>query len=671
MLNQQSQQVVSSLPSVTDILRQAWSIYKKRIRTFLGINIIPTVIIIALLPIFLGGGFFSIGLFASKLAAGGISLVIILVILFFIIIFVSQGWEQTALLYAIKDNQESISVIESYRRGWHKILSYWWVSFLVGTIIFFGFLFFIVPGVIFGVWFSLAAFVLITDDLKGMKALLKSKEYVKGKWGSVFWRFLFIWGISLIFSLVITLIFSFLKIPFGGQISRFLIGLFLTPLVTIYSFLIYSNLRASKGELTAPSIEEKKPAPNKKNLFTYFLIAAVFISAVLISFWSGNAIGWKKAYTAGRNSGIASCKVCPPEDLDFSLFWETWRDLKSSYVDPQKIDTQKMIYGAISGMVNALGDPYTVFFNPDDTKKFNETAEGVFEGIGAEIDKRNGQILIVAPLEGTPAQKAGLRAGDKILKIDDKTTDNMTSEEAVSLIRGPKNTEVTLTILREGLEKSQEFKIKRALITVPSVKWELKTASNGDKVAYIRLYQFSEYSASDFSKAASEILKSSANKLILDLRDNPGGYLYVTEDLAGWFLKRGDLILIEDSGEGKEKNESKAQGNEKFLDFPMVVLINNGSASASEILAGALRDDRGVKLIGEKSFGKGTVQQLMPLSEGSSLKITIAKWLTPKGQSIIDNGLEPDIKVEMTEEDYEKERDPQLDKALEVIGGIR
>jgi len=405
------------------------------------------------------------------------------------------------------------------------------------------------------------------------------------------------------------------------------------------------------------------PIFTKKNIFKFLLATFILIGAVSASVYIGVVIG--------RSQGVASCKVCKPEDVDFSLFWETWQDLKNSYVNPQKFDIQKMIYGAISGMVNSLGDPYTVFFSPDDSKKFNESAEGVFEGIGAEIDKRNGQILIVAPLEGTPAQKAGLRAGDKILKIDDKTTDNMTTEEAVTLIRGPKDTEVTLTILREGWEKSQEFTIKRTLITVPSLKWELKTASNGDTVAYIRLYQFSENATSDFYKAASEILKSPANKIILDLRDNPGGYLEVAENLAGWFLKKGDLILIQDNGEGKGKSESRAAGNEKFLDFPMVILINNGSASASEILAGALRDDRGVKLIGEKSFGKGTVQQLIPLSDGSSLKVTIAKWLTPKGVSIIDNGLEPDVKIEITESDYNEGKDPQLDKALEVIQGIR
>ena len=354
------------------------------------------------------------------------------------------------------------------------------------------------------------------------------------------------------------------------------------------------------------------PIFNKKKIYLVCLIAALFASLVLVSF----GIGWYRGNKVGWQKGVSSCKVCPPEDLDFSLFWEAWRDLKEKYVDPQKLDVQKMIYGAISGMVNAVGDTYTVFFNPDDTKSFNQSTAGIFEGIGAEIDKRNGQILIVAPLEGTPAQRAGLRAGDKIMKIDDKTTENMTAEEAVSLIRGPKDTEVTLTILREGWETPQEFKIKRAVITVPSLKWELKTTQNGEKVAYLKLYQFSESARSEFYRAAGEIIQSPANKLILDLRDNPGGYLHIAQDLAGWFLKKGSLILIEDSGEGKEKTEYTADGNEKFANLPMVILINNGSASASEILAGALRDDREIKLIGEKSFGKGTVQELVPLSDG-------------------------------------------------------
>ncbi len=361
-----------------------------------------------------------------------------------------------------------------------------------------------------------------------------------------------------------------------------------------------------------------------------------------------------------------TCPVCKPEKVDFSLFWESWKVLEEKFVEPAKLDTQKMIYGAISGMVKSLGDPYTVFFNPEEAKKFRDDVNGSFEGIGAEIDIRKDQLLIVAPLEGTPAQNAGLRAGDKILKINDKETSDLTIDEAISLIRGPKGTEVTLTIFRDGWDSTKEIKIIRDVILVPSLKWEMK---EGD-IAYIQLYQFSEKASFDFNMAAIEILNSSAKKIIFDLRDNPGGYLEVAQDISGWFLQKGQLVAIEDFGNGKDKNEYKAEGPSKFLDYPIVILINKGSASASEIFAGALRDNRNIKLIGEKSFGKGSVQELQTLTGGSNLKITIAKWLTPKGETISEKGLEPDIKVEMTDEDYQNEKDPQLEKAIETVKGL-
>jgi len=383
-----------------------------------------------------------------------------------------------------------------------------------------------------------------------------------------------------------------------------------------------------------------------------------FLGIVLISIVFG------AGFFIGQSS--ITCPVCKPEEVDFSLFWETWNILKEKFYQPEKFDTQKMIEGAISGMIKSLGDPYTSFYNPQETEEFFEEAKGTFEGIGIEIDKKGEKLLVVSPLAGTPAEKVGLRAGDLILKVEGKETTDMALEEAVKLIRGPKGTEVTLTISREGWKEPKEFKIVRATIKVPSLKWELK---NGD-IAYIKLYQFFDRTGDDFRKAAIEILNSPAKKIILDLRNNPGGYLEVSQEIAGWFLKRGDIVVIEDFGPGKEKNEYRAEGNERFLDYPMVVLINKGSASASEILAGALRDNRNVLLIGEKSFGKGSIQELEELRGGSSLKITIANWLTPKGQLITDKGLEPDIKVEMTEKDYEEGRDPQLDKALEIIKNL-
>jgi carboxyl-terminal processing protease len=386
----------------------------------------------------------------------------------------------------------------------------------------------------------------------------------------------------------------------------------------------------------------------------FFVFSGILFILVVFSF----------GFFTGKSQVI--CSVCKPEDVDFSLFWETWNVLKENFFEPQRFDTQKMIEGAISGMVKSLGDPYTIFFNPKDTKDFFEEAKGTFEGIGIEIDKKKDDLLVISPLEGTPAEKAGLRAGDKILKIGDKETIDLTLEEAVQLIRGPKETEVTLTISREGWEKPKEFKIVRTVIKVPSLKWELK---DGD-IAYLKLYQFFDRTADDFRSTAIEIINSPAKKIILDLRNNPGGYLEVAQEVAGWFLKNGDVVVIEDFGPGKEKNEYKVEGNEKFLDYPIVVLINQGSASASEILAGALRDNRNILLIGEKSFGKGSIQELKELRGGSTLKVTIAKWLTPKGQLITDKGLEPDIGVEMTEKDYEEGKDPQLEKAIEVIKNL-
>ncbi len=384
-------------------------------------------------------------------------------------------------------------------------------------------------------------------------------------------------------------------------------------------------------------------------------ITSVFLIIVLIG------IGFTGGFFFGKYRVV--CEFCQPQEINFSLFWESYHKLQEKFVDKSKFDIQKIIYGAVSGMVNSLGDPYTVFLDPEDAKKFEEDVKGSFEGIGAELDIRKGQLLIVAPLEGTPAQKAGLRSGDKILKINDTLAMDLTVDEAVDLIRGPKGTEVTLTISRQEWDTPKEIKIVRDVIFIPSLKWEMKDSD----IAYIKLYQFSEKASFDFRTTAIEILNSGAKKIILDLRDNPGGYLEVAQDVAGWFLEKGQTVVVEDFGQGKEKNEYKAEGPANFSGLPVVILINNGSASASEILAGALRDNRGILLIGEKSFGKGSVQELDKLSDDSYLKITIAKWLTPKGETIADKGLEPDLKVEMTEEDYNQNRDPQLEKAIEII----
>jgi carboxyl-terminal processing protease len=365
------------------------------------------------------------------------------------------------------------------------------------------------------------------------------------------------------------------------------------------------------------------------------------------------------------------CAICQPSEVDFSLFWQAWDKIQQKFVNKDNLDVQKMIYGAISGMVDSLGDPYTVFFPPQEAKMFKEDVKGTFEGVGMEIGVRKGQLRVVSPIEGTPAQRAGLRAGDEILKINGTSTDGLSSDAAASLIRGKKGTQVTLNIFREGWEEAKDFVLTRDVIEVPSLKLEFKVDSKGEKIAYINLYQFSAKANYDFNGAAIDILNSDAKKIVLDLRNNPGGYLEIAQSIAGWFLPAGNVVVVEDFGKGEEaKHEYLANGPSDLAGYPVVVLINGGSASAAEILAGALRDNRGIQLVGEKSFGKGSVQELSDLEGGSSIKITVAKWLTPKGSFITDVGLEPDVKVVMTDEDYNNAKDPQLDKAIEIIEGL-
>ncbi len=386
-----------------------------------------------------------------------------------------------------------------------------------------------------------------------------------------------------------------------------------------------------------------------------FQIAIVLFIIVMASF-----ISFEVGFNYGEKEGLR--KITPDQDLDLSLFWEAYHVLEDKYAHSQNFDAKEMVYGAIKGMVESLGDPYTVFFDPDEAKVFEEDVKGVFEGIGAEIGIRDDHLTIIAPLENTPAQKAGLLAGDKILKIDDTSTLNLSVDRAVQLIRGAKGTEVILTISREDWDQVKEITIKRGVIEIPSLRWEIKE----ENIAYIKLYQFSENAEWDFREVALDIINSPTEKIILDLRNNPGGYLEVAQYISGWFLEKGQIVAIEDFGSNQEQKIYKSKGPSDLEPYPIVVLINQGSASGSEILAAALRDNRGIKLIGEKSFGKGTVQELKSLQEGS-LKITIANWLTPNGEIITNKGLEPDVEVELTEDDFNQGKDPQLDKAVEIL----
>jgi len=362
-----------------------------------------------------------------------------------------------------------------------------------------------------------------------------------------------------------------------------------------------------------------------------------------------------------------------PENVDFSLFWKVYNDLNAKYVDKGKVDSQKILYGAISGLVNSVGDPYTTFFEPVTSKKFQEEISGSFGGIGTEIGKRSGILTVIAPIKDTPAFRAGIKAGDKILKIDSKPTTNLSVEEAVNLIRGKKGTKVVLNI-QTGTNTARDIELIRDAIKIPTIEWKL-VEQDGKKIAYLQIYSFNQTIDSEFKKASEEILKSDADSLILDLRNNPGGLLDSAINLAGWFLDKNQVVVSEVFGDGT-KNEFRSEGNSLLKRYPTVILMNGGSASASEILAGALHDNRNIKIVGEKSFGKGSVQELQKYSDGSSLKVTIAKWLTPAGISISDKGIEADIEIKFSEEDLKEEskieigtpdKDAQLDKAIEVL----
>lgn len=399
-----------------------------------------------------------------------------------------------------------------------------------------------------------------------------------------------------------------------------------------------------------------------KSRFLQFITVIVLF---IFTFGAGIFYGQKQVSlpAAGKQSfEIINKDVGAPRDLDFSLFWDTWQLIKEKYADTAKIDEQKMFYGAIGGMVESLDDPYTIFMDPSETKKFDEELNGVFDGIGAEIGVKKNIITIIAPLPNSPAEKAGLKAGDKIYKINETVTIDLSLNEAVSLIRGPKGTTVALTIIRDNETESREIKIVRNTIVIKSAELKFENTDKG-KIAILKISRFGEDTFSNVKTFAKEILMQNAKGIVLDLRNNPGGFLDSSVDIAGIFLPAGKIVTIEKFSNDNKKDYLTAGKNE-LGKIPLVILTNGGSASASEILAGTLRDNRQIKIIGEKTFGKGSVQEVQPLKDNSTLKITIAEWLTPSGKNINKEGISPDIIVELKPEDFEAEKDPQMDAAL-------
>lgn len=353
--------------------------------------------------------------------------------------------------------------------------------------------------------------------------------------------------------------------------------------------------------------------------------------------------------------------------VDFALFWKVWDILKDKYVDRDDLDAKQLFYGAIDGMLAATGDPYTTFFDPKEQKDFNEDISGKFEGIGAEMGIRDDILTIIAPLDDTPAERAGLLPNDKILKIDGEASTNFSLEEAVARIRGEKGTEVKLTIYRSGEEESREVSVFRDVINVKSVKLTFRD----DGIALLRVSRFGDDTEREFRAAVSDIAAKKPSGIILDLRSNPGGLLDTAVEMASAMLPAGKTVVIEENAKGDRKEE-RSRGGDRLSGIRTVVLIDEGSASASEILAGALRENRdNVTLVGRKSYGKGSVQELIPTSKDTSVKITIARWLTPDGHQIHEEGIAPDIEIGITADDIKADRDPQMDKAVEILEEAR
>jgi len=391
---------------------------------------------------------------------------------------------------------------------------------------------------------------------------------------------------------------------------------------------------------------------NKKNF-----IISIFIAFLLFS--GGYVLGYERSIpTGGVIPQLTNTFSAKP--VDFGLFWKTWEALEKKY--DGKVDPQKMLYGAISGMVKSLDDPYTVFLTPDEAKKFEEDLNGTFSGIGAEIGIKKERLTVIAPLPNSPAAKAGLKAGDLINKIGDEGTAGMAIDVAINKIRGQEGTEVKLLVEKGG--KEQELLIKREKIEVKSVKYSI------DKdILKITISRFDESTTKLIKEAEQEGIAKNVKGVIIDLRNDPGGYLDASIEVGSEFIEKGVIVTEKEEKTGKSES-FKASGLGKMTNagkYPIIVLVNNGSASASEILAGAIRDNGRGRLVGEKTFGKGSVQEIQKLPDGSQLKVTVAHWYTPKGVNISKEGLLPDIEIKLSDDDFNNSRDPQLEKAVELL----
>lgn len=393
--------------------------------------------------------------------------------------------------------------------------------------------------------------------------------------------------------------------------------------------------------------------------FLFGVISVVLLSGV---FLGGMYFEYTHRPYSDRISGISNMQS-PDNSVDMEPFWQVWNTIDQKFPGAKNISSQDRMYGAIKGLVGSLGDPYSVYFPPQDSKDFSDTINGSFEGIGMEIGIKDGAMNVIAPLKNTPAEKAGLKSGDIILKINASSTSDMSVDQAVHIIRGPKGTPVTLNIYRAGEKQARDITVIRDVIEVPMI--DSKDLGNG--VFKISLYTFGADSDRQFANAINEFLKSGDTKLIIDLRGDPGGFLDSAINIASMFLPKGDVIVTESFG-GNQKDEISRSKGYGFVDpskVKIVILVDGGSASASEILSGALQQHGVAKLIGEQTYGKGSVQDVTSVTNNTTLKLTIAKWLTPDGTWISKKGLTPDIVVKLP--DTVTTTDLVLNRALQYF----
>lgn len=398
-------------------------------------------------------------------------------------------------------------------------------------------------------------------------------------------------------------------------------------------------------------------------------VAALSLALVLVSFGVGLEVGAHRASAFGvETAGM-------PSGVDFSPVWKAWQVIDDKFVPAAVASTTKIatttadkndarVWGMISGLAASLGDPYTFFLPPQENQQFSSDMSGQFEGVGMEIAVRDQVLTVVTPLKGTPAERAGIKSGDKILKIDATETRGMDVDAAIKLIRGPKGTQVTLTVVRDGWTAAKEIKVTRDVISVPIVT----TKAREDGIFVISLAEFTSNSPALFRSALRDFVQSGDQKLVLDLRGNPGGYLDAAVDIASWFLPAGKVVVTEDYAGHAENIVHRSSGYNPFnQNLKMVILVDRGSASASEILADALRFYGKATLVGTNTFGKGSVQELVTITPDTALKVTVARWLGPDGIQIPITGIIPDVQSTISDDDIKAGKDPQLEKAVEIL----